>query len=37
MLKGFGVGDIVGDLLFLIGFALVVVVLAAISLRQEKV
>lgn len=37
MLKGFGVGDIVADLLFLIGFALVVVALAALSLRQEKV
>ena len=37
MLKGLGVSDILGDLLFLIGFALVVVALAAFSLRQEKV
>lgn len=37
MLKGFGVSDIVGDLLFLIGFALLMVLLAAFSLRQEKV
>lgn len=37
MLKGFGVGEIVGDLLFLIGFALVMILLAAFSLRQEKV
>lgn len=37
MLKGFGVADILGDLLFLIGFALLMVLLAAFSLRQEKV
>ena len=37
MLKGLGVKDILGDLLFLIGFALVMVLLAAFSLRQEKV
>jgi len=37
MLKGFGASDIVGDLIFLVGFALVMVLLAAFSLRQEKV
>lgn len=37
MLKRFGVADILGDLLFLIGFALLMVLLAAFSLRQEKV
>jgi ABC-2 type transport system permease protein len=37
MLKGFGVGDILGDLAFLVGFALLMVLLAAFSLRQEKV
>lgn len=37
MLKGFGVSDISGDLAFLVGFALLMVLLAAFSLRQEKV
>ncbi|MGE5334084.1 MAG: ABC transporter permease [Nitrososphaerota archaeon] len=37
MLKGFGVGDILGDLAFIVGFALLMVLLAAFSLRQEKV
>ncbi|HEU5348553.1 MAG TPA: ABC-2 transporter permease [Ktedonobacterales bacterium] len=37
MLKAFGVGDILGDLAFIVGFALLMVLLAALSLRQEKV
>jgi ABC-2 type transport system permease protein len=37
MLKGFGVSDILGDLGFIVGFALLMVLLAAFSLRQEKV
>ena len=37
MLKGFGARDILGDLVFLVGFALLMVLLAAFSLRQEKV
>lgn len=37
MLKAFGVGDILGDLAFMVGFALLMVLLAAFSLRQEKV
>ncbi len=37
MLKGFGVGDIAGDLIFLTGFALLMVLGSAISLRQDRV
>ncbi len=37
MIKGFGVGDIWGDVLFMIAFALAMALLAAFSLRQEKV
>jgi ABC-2 type transport system permease protein len=37
MLKGFGVGDIAGDLIFLAGFALLMVLGSAISLRQDRV
>jgi ABC-2 type transport system permease protein len=37
MIKGFGFADIVGDLAFLLGFALLMVLLAAFSLRQEKI
>lgn len=37
MLKGFGVVDIWGDLAFLVGFALLMVLLAAFSLRQDKI
>lgn len=37
MLKGFGVPEILWDLVFLIGFALVMVLFAAFSLRQDKI
>jgi ABC-2 type transport system permease protein len=37
MLRGFGLGDIWPDLVFLVGFALLMVILAALSLRQERV
>lgn len=37
MLRGFGLGDIWPDLIFLVGFAMVMVVGAALSLRQERV
>ncbi|HKD73975.1 MAG TPA: ABC transporter permease, partial [Ktedonobacterales bacterium] len=37
MLKGFGVGDITGDLIFLAGFALLMVIGSALSLRQDRV
>jgi ABC-2 type transport system permease protein len=37
MLKGFGAGDVWPDLVFLVGFALAMVLLAAFTLRQERV
>jgi ABC-2 type transport system permease protein len=37
MLKGFGLGDVWPDLAFIAGFAVVMVVAAAFSLRQERV
>lgn len=37
MLKGFGIGDVWPDLIFLVGFALAMVLLAAFTLRQERV
>jgi len=37
MLKGFGVGDVWPDLVFLVGFALAMILLAAFTLRQERV
>ena len=37
MLKGFGFGDVWPDLVFLAGFALAMVLLAAFTLRQERV
>src|SRR5690348_6456878 len=37
MLKGFGVGDVWPDLVFLIGFALAMGLVAAFTLRQERV
>jgi ABC-2 type transport system permease protein len=37
MLRGFGLGDIWPDLAFLVGFALLMIVAAALSLRQERV
>ncbi len=37
MLRGFGFGDIWPDLVFLVGFALLMIVAAAFSLRQERV
>jgi ABC-2 type transport system permease protein len=37
MLRGFGLGDVWPDLLFLVAFALLMVILAAFSLRQERV
>jgi ABC-2 type transport system permease protein len=37
MLKGFGVGDVWPDLVFLVGFALAMVLVAAFTLRQERV
>ena len=37
MIKGFGVSEIWGDLIFITAFALVVAMLAAFSLRQEKI
>jgi ABC-2 type transport system permease protein len=37
MLKGYGLDRIWGDLVFLVGFAAVMVVAAAVSLRQERV
>jgi ABC-2 type transport system permease protein len=37
MLRGFGFGDIWPDLVFLVGSALVMVIAAAFSLRQERV
>jgi ABC-2 type transport system permease protein len=37
MLRGFGLSDVWPDLLFLVAFALLMVILAAFSLRQERV
>jgi ABC-2 type transport system permease protein len=37
MLKGLGFNDIWPDLVFLVGFAVVMVIGAAFSLRQERV
>jgi len=37
MLRGYGLGDIWPDLVFLAGFAVLMVVLAALSLRQDRV
>jgi ABC-2 type transport system permease protein len=37
MLKGYGLADIWPDLLFLVGFAVVMIVAAAFSLRQERI
>ena len=37
MLKGFGLGDIRPDLAFVAGFAILMVIAAALSLRQERV
>ena len=37
MLKGFGIGDVWPDLVFLVGFAFAMVLLAAFTLRQERV
>ncbi|MDE3230988.1 MAG: ABC transporter permease, partial [Chloroflexota bacterium] len=36
MLKGLGLADIWPDILFVVGFAAVMVVAAALSLRQER-
>ncbi len=37
MLKGFGLGEIWPDLVFLAGFAMIMVIAAAVSLRQERI
>jgi len=37
MIKGFGIGDIWPDLAFLVGFAVLMVLGAAFSLRQDRV
>jgi ABC-2 type transport system permease protein len=36
MLKGFGLGDVWPEILFLAGFAALMVLAAALSLRQER-
>jgi ABC-2 type transport system permease protein len=37
MLRGFGLADVWGDLTFLVGFAVLMVVLAALTLRREAI